>query len=286
MTSAIDYLISAQHESGGWGYSSTQKPVVEPTSAVLLAIRDEPQAYEAYLRGISWLVNSQHQDGGWGINQDDPESGWQTAWALISLKHTYKNNEVVMKGIDWLTSIGTSEITREEFQASEFPENNNITAYSWPWLPDQVGYIEPTAMAVLALDGLADSQLAKYRISAALQYFRQNRSPTGGWDTGNAGPLDTVILPRAYTSALVLMALAHSAQQDIQLKDLTALQQAMQGDTSILAQSSGLVALQIIGKNDETIFLKIVKQQRTDGSWNANPFFTAWAFMALRGYFT
>ncbi|MFZ2098141.1 MAG: prenyltransferase/squalene oxidase repeat-containing protein [Anaerolineales bacterium] len=285
MPTAIDYLISAQHNSGGWGYSSTQKPVVEPTSAVLLAIRDEPQAYEAYQKGIAWLVNSQHQDGGWGICEDDPESGWQTAWALLVLKQSIPKTEVITKAVEWLVTVGTYDISGEEFMKPDFPQSASYNALIWPWLPKQVGFVEPTAMALLALEGLTDLQVAEDRISVALRYFQENRTPDGGWSTGNAGPLDTIVLPRTYPTTLVLLALAYYAKQDILPKDISALEQDMQRDPGILAQSCGALALQTLGKSDEMLKMKITGQQQADGSWNVNPFHTAWAIMALRSYF-
>jgi hypothetical protein len=285
MSKAIDFLIAAQHESGGWGYSTNQQPTVEPTSVVLLALRDEPHANDAYQRGISWLINCQHQDGGWGIHQDDPESGWQTAWALISIKQSGQNGDVVLNGVNWLSSVGNTEISRSEFQGVEFPHNDSEDAYSWPWLPDQLGYVEPTAMAVLAFDGLSNSILAESRISTALQYFRIKRTSTGGWDSGYAGPLD-VAIPRGYITSLVLIALDRISPQDILPNDISTLQEIIKRDTSILTQSSGLLALKIIGKSDDKFALRISEEQRPDGSWNANPFHTAWAVMALRGYFS
>jgi hypothetical protein len=285
MSTAIDFLIAAQHESGGWGYSTNQQPTVEPTSAVLLALKNEPQGKDAYQRGIEWLIKSQNQDGGWGIHQDDPESGWQTAWALISLKQSGQNADVILNGVNWLSSVGNSEITRSEFQGVEFPHNDSVDAYSWPWLPNQVGYIEPTAMAVLAFDGLSNSILTESRISTALQYFRTNRTSTGGWDSGFAGPLD-IAIPRGYTTSLVLIVFDRISQQDIHPIDISSLKEIINHDTSILTQSSGLLALKIVGKSDDKFALRVIEQQRPDGSWNANPFHTAWAVMALRGYFS
>jgi hypothetical protein len=285
MPTAIDYLISAQHESGGWGYSTNQQPIVEPTSAVLLALRDEPQAIDAYQRGITWLVNSQHQDGGWGINQNDPESGWQTAWAILVLKQSLQNKENIATAVEWLLTVGTSEVTKEEFHRPELPKSEDNLALIWPWMPGQVGWIEPTAMAVLALDSIADSPLASYRFNAARRYFRENRTPDGGWGIGNAGPLDTVVLPRAYPTSLVLLALVAFAREDIRTQDISALEQDIRRDHSILALSSGLLAMELIGESDDTLKKTLSVQQQMDGSWSANPFFTAWAIMALRGQF-
>lgn len=284
MSSPIDYLISAQYENGGWGYSTGQKSMVEPTAAVLLAIRNEPLANNSFQRGISWLLSSQHQDGGWGINENDPESGWQTAWALIALRYSTQNHDSITKTVEWLVTVATLDITKEEFQKQEIPKRNNIDAFIWPWLPGQAGWIEPTAMAVLALEGLTKSRLADFRINAALRYFRQYRTADGGWNIGNAGPLDTIVLPRAYPTALVLMALARIAQQEIQPVDLNAIRQDLQRDTSILAKSSGLLALRILGEDDEALISKINEHRLANGSWDDNPFFTAWAIMALRGH--
>jgi len=284
MSSSIDYLISAQHVSGGWGYSTGQKPVVEPTGAVLLAIRYEPLAFNSYQRGISWLLSSQHQDGGWGINEDDLESGWQTAWALSALRYTTQNQDSIAKSVEWLITVGTIEITQEEFQKQEIPKRDNNDAFIWPWLPGQAGWIEPTAMAILALDGMTKSRLADFRIGAAINYFRQYRTADGGWNIGNAGPLDTIVIPRAYPTALVLMALARIAQPEIKAIDLYALRQDLSRDPSILIQSSGLLALRTLREDDEALISNITEHQLPNGSWDDNPFFTAWAIMAFRGY--
>ena len=103
---------------------------------------------------MSWLLNCQNQDGGWGINEDDPESGWQTAWALIALKYSTPNNIAISHAVDWLTTVGTMEVSRAQFQKSEIPKTIMIGALVWPWMPGQLGFIEPTAMAILALEGL------------------------------------------------------------------------------------------------------------------------------------
>ena len=284
MISSIDYLISAQHAAGGWGYASGQRPVVEATAAALLAIRDDPKAIDSYQRGIAWILRIQHPDGGWGINEADSESGWQTAWALIALRHTTQNSDAIDKAVEWLVSVGNSEISQQEFKKPELPVSDSVTAFIWPWLPEQGGWIEPTASALLALGGIANSQLAEVRMNGALQYFRKYRTPSGGWDHGNAGPLDTIVHPRAYPTALVLFALAENAKQEIQSIDLSALRQDMGGDPSMLAQSSGTLAIRTLGGNDQALITSIMERQGSNGSWDDNPFFTAWASMALRGY--
>ena len=284
MTAYIDYLISAQHEMGGWGYLSGRKPVIEPTSAVLLALRDEPGARDSFQRGITWLLKCQHQDGGWGINENDLESGWQTAWALIALKYSNQGSDSVSRGEHWLQSVATLEFTADQFLNPESLLNGQLLSLVWPWLPGQGGWIEPTALAVLALANLADSPSVAPRLQAALSYFKKNRTPEGGWNIGNATPLDTTVLPRAFPTALVLIAMERIARQDIQSIDLTALQQDVKRDPSILVKSAGLLAIRSLGQLDETLNTYLTAHQLQDGSWDHNPFSSAWAGMALRGY--
>lgn len=283
MPSSIDYLISTQNETGGWGYYPGRKSVIESTAAVLLAIRNEPKAINAFNKGMTWLLSSQHQDGGWGMDAQDPESGWHTAWALIAMKYSNQSSDSIIRAVEWLTHVNTYQITQDEFMNSKMPLSTPVEALIWPWLPGQGCWIEPTAMAVFALEGLAQTQVAATRISAAIQYFRKNRTPIGGWDIGNAGPLDTIVIPYAYQTAMVLLALAKVAIQEIQPNDLSALRFDMQQETSVLSLSSGLVALKTLGENDQDTNSYISGYQSDNGSWNNNPFFTAWATMALRG---
>ncbi len=284
MPSAIDYLISSQHESGGWGYSTGQRPGVEPTAAVLLATRNESSANNSFQNGLSWLLQCQHQDGGWGINEDDPESGWQTAWALIALRYSTQNNIAIAHAVDWLTTVETYEVSREQFQKPEIPQTASIGALVWPWMPGQLGFIEPTAMAILALEGVNQSQQTDARFISALNFFQHNRTPHGGWDYGNEGKLDTGVLPRAYPTALTLIALTHIANDKVLNIDTIALQKALSKDPSILVQSSGALALRTMGVDSKALISSITDRQLQNGSWVDNPFFTAWALMAIRGY--
>ena len=283
MPTSIDYLISAQHDLGGWGYTTGSKPVVEPTTVALLALQDETGAAASFQKGMSWLLGSQNPDGGWGINENDPESGWQTAWAIIALRKAKQVNVTISKAMDWLAYVGTSQVSQEEFKKPDPPVSDDPGAIVWPWLPGQVCWIEPTAMAVLALESRDNSPLASSRINAAVDYFIKYRTPIGGWDIGNAGPLDTIVLPRAFPTSLVLMALNLAAPQAIISNDISALKQDMMFDLSVLSLSSGLLAIRVLGETADEVEVDIKDKQNANGSWDNNPFFTGWAMLAIRG---
>jgi hypothetical protein len=286
MPSSVEYLIDTQDESGGWGYRPGQRPVVEPTAAVLLALRDASLAQDTVQKGIAWLLQCQNPDGGWGIHEGDPESGWQTAWALLALRSADNNQGVITLGKKWLQSVGNYMFTRADFLQAQIPSSVDNAPLLWPWLPDQGVWIEPTAMAVLVLtDDLPASELLKARIEAAIRYFRQYRTPSGGWDQGNAGPLDTLVFPRAYQTALVLLALGQAAPQEILPVDLAALEGAIAKDQGVLAIAAGLLALHSLGDERDALQKSLAQMHLSNGSWDNNIYFSAWASMALRGYF-
>jgi hypothetical protein len=284
MTASHDYLVSAQHDLGGWGYTTGSKPVVEPTAVALLALRDGTDAEASFQKGISWLLDCQNPDGGWGVNENDAESGWQTAWAVLALRKAKQAGDTIARAMDWLTYVGTSQVTQEEFKKSNIPISDDPGALVWPWLPAQVCWVEPTAMAVLALDSKDNSPLASSRINAAMDYFIKYRTLFGGWDIGNAGPLDTIVLPRAYPTSLVLMALNLVAPEVIISDDISALKQDMMSDQSVLSLASGLLAIRTLGESADEVETYIKDQQNPNGSWDNNPFFTGWAMIAIRGY--
>ena len=284
MPGAVDFLLSSQHQSGGWGYIPGQNPAVEPTSAALLALWSESRALQACQRGLEWLFNIQNQDGGWGYGAGDDESNWNTAWALIALTRMGVDNEMYLRGVEWLATVGTSSIAREQFQAaSQIPEQDVPDTLCWPWLPEEAAWIEPTALAVLALNGITDFVAAPLRISAALRYFRNNRCPAGGWDIGNFNPLDTIVLARSHPTALVILALSELAVGEITSQDVEALRTDMRSDRGALAQAIGALALRTLGEEYSESEARLAALQREDSSWNRNVYHTSLALLANRG---
>jgi len=283
MPTSAEFLIYTQHTTGGWGYFQASEPAVEPTAVALLAIRDEPGSESAYQKGVAWLLDNQNEDGGWGVTREDPESGWQTAWALIALGFSTPHDDPILRAVDWLTHVGTNQVSEEDFRKPQMPESDDTGALVWPWMPGQVCWIEPTAMSILALHKKNLSPIALKRMNAGIEYFRRNRAPAGGWDIGNAGPLDEIVIPRAYPTSLVLLSLAAISPEEIRPDDLSALKQDMKNDSSVLIQSSGLLAMQILGEDTGEFGSNLRAMQLPNGSWENHPFFTAWATIGLRG---
>ena len=281
-TEAAQFLISSQLVSGGWGYEVGLPAVVEPTAAAVLALRGNEGAVEALERAVRWLLTCQNQDGGWGYSQNDPESNWQTAWAVLALERAgYKGSEIE-RGILWLASEEALQYT----DSSLLSEGTRIAKIDfsirgWPWLPTQASWVEPTALAMLALETAKDQPDVRNRLTEAVRYLKDRRVPGGGWNVGNPVMFSSVLPARAHPTAWSLLALMALSSETILPEDYECLKTEMQRDGGNMALAWGLLAIRAAGQDAPAARDLLIAAQQVDGSWDHNPYLTAVAWMAL-----
>jgi hypothetical protein len=282
ITSGVSFLLTGQNPDGGWGYGAQQSSAVEPTAAVLLALRETPSGDQTRRRAMAWLRGAQHRDGGWGLNSDDTESAWQTAWAVLALAKVGEAGNFLNRGTKWLLDVKTLEIGQDIMEASKRISPVDPSLRGWPWLAGEASFIEPTALALLALESTAGVTGAE-RIREAIQYIQDRRCPGGGWNVGSPIMFNTALPGRAYTTALVLLALAGRARGNIRPEDVRTLRLEMHRGGSPLALAWGLLALRSLGEDDEAAETRLCEKQARSGGWEDNAHKTATSLMALRG---
>jgi len=282
-SSAVSFLISTQNPDGGWGYAAQQSSAVEPTSAVLLALRENPSSAESCLRAIDWLRGAQHLDGGWGFSSRDDESAWQTAWVVLALARSREAADNFNRGVKWLLSVKTLQLSQDVMQASKKILAIDFSLRGWPWLPGAATWIEPTALAMLALESVADRK-ATERVQEAILYIQDRRCPGGGWNVGNPVMFNSALPARVHTTALVLLALHKISPGRINSEDIGILRSEIHRDGGVLGLAWGLLALKTLGEYDTLAEGRLAALQDKDGGWANNPYKTAAAIMALRGY--
>ncbi len=281
---ALDFLLATQDRDGGWAYTIGQPACVEPTAAAVLALRTEPALKTAAERGLAWLRAAQHRDGGWGLNAADPESAWQTAWGILALRTSSRDEAASACARAWLLAVETLTSETDEMQAEwERLLSINSRLRGWPWRPGEASWIEPTALALLALAGETASAQAAARIGEATHYLTDRRCTDGGWNFGNPFMLGAALPPRAHPTALAILALSRVAPDAIEPADLAALGREMAADRGALALAWGLLALRAVGEDDAAAAATLAALQGADGGWNDNPYHTAMAMLAGRG---
>jgi hypothetical protein len=84
--------------------------------------------------------------------------------------------------------------------------------YGWPWLPETVSWIAPTAMVLIALQrarrrGLVHGSELQRRLRLGREMLIDRACPGGGWNAGNAVVYGVPLRPHIDTTALALLAL-------------------------------------------------------------------------------
>jgi hypothetical protein len=282
---AVQYLIAAQDASGGWGYLPGHAPVVEPTAAAVLALRQQPEAQATIARAIGWLRMAQHSDGSWGFAANDDESTWHTAWGVLAMQQCVEATDIAIRaGLAWLARLGDPSGAGDDFSpAASGLATSDPAALAWSWLPAEASWVEPTALAALALHGeRADPNVAA-RLEAAARYFAQRRCQGGGWNVGNPVMFNTPLPARACQTAWVLLALSQIQPAQIQPEDLQAMRQDMLTDGGTRALAWGALALQALGESTEEALGLLSRLQSEDGSWGQDHYDTALALLAAGG---
>lgn len=154
-----------------------------------------------------WLARIQQTNGGVGVSASIDRPYWPTSYALLLWTALEGDEQPRQRATRFL--LGRAGTTFEIDPTS--PIVHDTTIAGWPWVDHTHSWIEPTAMAVLALyrQGLGDHP----RTQDGLRLIRDRAIETGGWNYGNKIVFDTALRPRPAPTGLALLALAQAAER-------------------------------------------------------------------------
>jgi hypothetical protein len=218
------------------GYRLGGSPASEPTALAALALiaHDNLEAAGAKLR---WLVTIQNDNGGVGINARQRSPAWPTPLAVLAWaagrKHGIRNSEFgiedeprqrsrlsansefhtrntafprrppwslnIRRAVDWLLRTAGNKLPPRG-------EGHDTTLVGWPWVEATHSWIEPTALAVLALK--ATNHGSHPRTREAVRLLIDRLLPDGGCNYGNTVVLGQQLVPHVQPTGLVMLALA------------------------------------------------------------------------------
>lgn len=186
------------------GYDARQAAAAEPTALACLGLLVHGRKPQAE-RGLQYLVEAQQADGGVGVRVEEPTPQWPTALAMLAWRRSenprYRHN--LRQGADWLLSLKGETMPRT-------PDlGHDTTLVAWPWVAGTHSWVEPTALAVLALKSVGLGEHSRTREAVRLLADRQ--IPGGGCNYGNTFCLGQKLLPHLQPSGMALAALAGEA---------------------------------------------------------------------------
>lgn len=199
-------LLGLQGRDGGWGYRRDSAACAEPTALAGLALLADAggPAPEALGRAADWLAAAQRPDGSVGVSAARPAPGWMTPYALLLWKATGAHEGRCRTASHWLLARKGRTLSKGEDPGHV--AGHDTTLVGWPWVADTHSWLEPTAMAVLAL---AASGLAEHpRVREGLRLIRDRQVESGGWNYGNKAVYGRPLRAQPAPTGMALLALA------------------------------------------------------------------------------
>jgi hypothetical protein len=190
-------LLRQRTAEGAWGYRAGTAPQAEPTAWAGLALLGD----DASVRAAAWLAKLQAPDGGVPICATSPQPKWPTAPALL-LFCAVGAREPRRRALEYL--LATEGRTSPRSPADPVQLDGSIVG--WPWTAGAHSWVEPTALAVLALGRAGAGDHARARDGRRLLLDRA--VPSGGWNYGNKIVLDMPLRPQPAPTGLALLALS------------------------------------------------------------------------------
>jgi hypothetical protein len=181
-----------------------------------LGERQQPSRQNA----IDLLLRLQHADGSWpAFEGDDPEGCWATSLALIGLHFMQSPSALSEKALRWLLNNKGREghwFWKWKFRMADRAVQFNPDKYGWPWFPDTVSWVVPTAFSLIALKQsfrCCKNEQILTRVRLGTEMLVDRACPNGGWNAGNGVVFGTPLTPHIDTTATALLALADSTDQ-------------------------------------------------------------------------
>ncbi len=201
---ARDRLLSLRREGRAWGYAPRTALAVEPTALAGLALwPDDPDASRA---AADWLATMRAADGSLGMTGSLNSPCWATPFASLLWGTTGGRAEDRTAAVAWILQARGEPVPRTKGD----PIGHDSTIIGWPWVSGTHSWVEPTAIALLAL--AREGRLGHPRAVEGLALIRDRAIRTGGWNLGNPVVFDTVMRPLPGPTGLALLALAAARQ--------------------------------------------------------------------------
>jgi len=258
-------LANRQLPRGGWPFKHRSvQAALEPTCLALLALSsDESPARD---RAIRFMLDTQNPNGSWpAFVSDGPEGSGLSGLALFVLDRCGIKGEVADRGFRWLLNLRGWEshwLWRWKFKTSDRHVRFDPDKFGWPWVPETVSWVVPTAYSLLALNSSLEtspSDLLRFRIRRGVEMIYDRICPRGGWNAGNGVVYGEPLSPHLDTTAVALLALRDDPTNGFVTASLDWLQQRAQSCFAPWSLAWAILALDAYGRLTHPLHARLVQ---------------------------
>jgi hypothetical protein len=155
----------------------------------------EPEIHSA----ADWLADIQQADGSVGVCRHVTSPGWPTPYAVLLWAALDGYRMQRRKAVDWLFQRSGVACDRDG------AIGHDTTIVGWPWVDGTHSWLEPTALAILAIR--CESGDRHVRTDDGIRMICDRMTPTGGWNYGNSSVFGKALVAQPAPTGLALLAL-------------------------------------------------------------------------------
>ncbi|MGA9753977.1 MAG: hypothetical protein WBV23_02415 [Desulfobaccales bacterium] len=249
------------------GFASGPEGDYRPDAScwAIVALAGDP-ADRALLAGArSRLAAEQFPDGRVCISADHPEAFWPTALAVFAWHQSPEHRDNQARAAHFLLTSSGKHWRRE----ANSPASHDPNLKGWSWIADTHAWVEPTALAMLALE------LAGYgnheRVKEGTRLLLDRQLPRGGWNYGNTFVFDQELRPMPLSTGIALNALKDQTSLASIQRSLTYLQSRVVSLTTPRSLGWSLLGLGAWGARPQpspTLIYACLKNQARYGAYD------------------
>lgn len=174
----------------------------EATIWTALALKNLPEHRDIFFKCASFLASQQLDDGRLLLDGECKTVFWLAApaiwvWHGIETFQTHQD-----RAVQFLLENSGVHYPRK----SESPTAHDTSIRGWPWVEGTHSWVDPTAMALMALHLVKKEKHA--RAEEAVRMILDRQLPQGGWNYGNTKVYGNLLKPLPENTACALAGIA------------------------------------------------------------------------------
>lgn len=191
---------------------------VDATAWGILAFRGAGGGQVILERHRGRLIREQGEDGRVWVRRQHPDSYWPTALAILAWQDSLASQAAQVRAVRFLLETTGEHSSRKP----DDPLAHDTLLKGWPWIGGTHSWIEPTALAVIALKTAGHGQ--HDRVREAIRMMLDRQLPHGGWNYGNTLVFGRELHPMPESTGVALSGLAGVIGQEKVARSISYLQ--------------------------------------------------------------
>jgi hypothetical protein len=249
-------LLRGRNADGGWGYYPGKASRLEPTALATLALHHSGERPVGESLRQWPLIDGllvEHSGG-------QPNYAFHGLAMLVmrscNIEHR-GGNRTLLAALQRAKGIALAPSTHSR-------QDNSLQG--WSWIADTFSWVEPTAWCLLALKTWKLSpgmDVNPARVDEAERLLINRSCASGGWNYGNSNMLGQELNPYVPTTAVALLAMQDRLSDATVQRSVTYLESNAVRETSGLALSLAVLALEACNRNTDAARTALTEQLAT-----------------------